>query len=66
MSFARPQKINQENEVKNEKKFVKRIFHDDIEGEYDDEGFFNTPNGPFSDPDGVYFNRKGYDKYGGY
>ena len=37
-----------------------------MEGEYDDEGFFETPNGSFWDPDGVYFNREGYDKHGGY
>ena len=67
MSSTKPQEINQENEIKNEKKtFVERIFHDDLEGEYDDEGFFNTPNGSFWDPDGVYFNREGYDKHGGY
>ena len=48
------------------KTFVERIFQDDLEGEYDDEGFFTTPNGSFWDPDGVYFNRDGYDKHGGY
>ena len=58
-------------ETKDEKKttkktFVERIFQDDLEGEYDDEGFFTTPNGSFWDPDGVYFNREGYDKHGGY
>ena len=53
-------------EASNKKTFVERIFHDDIEGEYDDQGFFNTPNGSFWDPDGVYFNREGFDKHGGY
>ena len=53
-------------EATNKKTFVERIFHDDIEGEYDDQGFFNTPNGSFWDPDGVYFNREGFDKHGGY
>jgi len=28
--------------------------------------FFTIPNGFFWDPDGVYFNREGYDKHGGY
>ena len=52
---------------RNEKKiFIEKIFNDDIEGEYDEEGFFITPNGSFWDPDGVYFNNEGYDKYGGY
>ena len=56
-----------EDQKKTTKKtFVERIFHDDLEGEYDDEGFFTTPNGSFWDPDGVYFNREGYDKHGGY
>ena len=50
----------------NKKYFIEREFHDDLEGEYDDEDFFNTPNGSFWDPDGVYFNREGYDKHGGY
>ena len=53
-------------EASNKKTFVEKIFHDDIEGEYDDQGFFNTPNGSFWDPDGVYFNREGFDKHGGY
>ena len=53
-------------EASNKKTFVERIFHDDIEGEYDHQGFFNTPNGSFWDPDGVYFNREGFDKHGGY
>ena len=52
---------------RNEKKiFIEKIFNDDIEGEYDEEGFFITPNGSFWDPDGVYFNEEGYDKHGGY
>ena len=58
---------NEENpDAPSKKTFVERIFHDDIEGEYDDQGFFNTPNGSFWDPDGVYFNREGFDKHGGY
>ena len=58
--------INKEEKKTNKKTFVERIFQDDLEGEYDDEGFFTTPNGSFWDPDGVYFNREGYDKHGGY
>lgn len=55
-----------ENNKKNTKQFVERILDDYVVGEYDDQGFFNTPNGSFWDPDGVYFNREGYDKHGGY
>ena len=55
-----------ENKQPNMKDFVEREFNDFIEGEYDELGFFNTPNGSFWDPDGVYFNREGFDKHGGY
>ena len=62
------QNSKQDNKEKvfSKKTFIERVFHDDIEGEYDDQGFFNTPNGSFWDPDGVYFNRDGFDKHGGY
>ena len=53
-----------DKDKKNKKPFVERILDDYVEGEYDDEGFFNTPNGSFWDPDGVYFNREGFDKHG--
>jgi hypothetical protein len=55
-----------ENNKNNSKQFVERILDDYTVGEYDDQGFFNTPNGSFWDPDGVYFNREGFDKHGGY
>ena len=55
-----------ENNNKKTKIFVERELNDDVVGEYDDEGFFNTPNGSFWDPDGVYFNKEGYDRHGGY
>ena len=48
------------------KNFKERKFNENLKGIYDDEGFFITPNGSFWDPDGVYFNREGFDKYGGY
>ena len=53
-------------ENNNKKVFVERELNDDVVGDYDEDGFFNTPNGSFWDPDGVYFNREGYDKHGGY
>ena len=55
-----------ENNKENTKVFVERELNDEVEGEYDADGFFNTPNGSFWDPDGVYFNREGFDKHGGY
>lgn len=48
------------------KKFIERVLTDDVEGEYDNDGFFVTPNGSFWDPDGIYFNREGIDRHGGY
>ena len=54
------------NNNKNKKVFIERELNDDVEGDYDEDGFFNTPNGSFWDPDGVYFNREGFDKHGGY
>ena len=45
--------------------FKEREFEKTSEGWYDDMGFYNTPNGSFWNPDGVYFNREGFDKYGG-
>ena len=56
-------KINQQNK---QNIFIERVFNDDTEGEYDEEGFFITPNGSFWDPDGIYFNNEGYDKHGGF
>ena len=35
-------------------------------GEYDEYGFYYSPDGSFWDPDGVYFNSYGYDSHGGY
>ena len=37
----------------------------ETEGQFDDDGFFTTPNGSFWDMDGEYFNRYGYDIHGG-
>ena len=48
------------------KVFIEKELTDEVEGEYDDDGFFITPNGSFWDPDGVYFNREGFDRHGGY
>ena len=45
--------------------FIERQWTEDTKGEYDNDGFFITPNGSFWDPDGVYFNRDGVDKHGG-
>lgn len=57
-------------------KFVEREWTENTKGDYDEDGFFITPNGSkniflmiflgFWDPDGIYFNREGYDRHGGY
>ena len=54
-----------EEKKKEEKKFIEREWTKEIEGHFDNDGFFITPNGSFWDPDYVYFNREGFDKHGG-
>ena len=55
-----------ESEKKPEKKpFIEREWTEDTKGEYDQDGFFVTPNGSFWDADNVYFNREGFDRHGG-
>jgi hypothetical protein len=46
--------------------FLNRSFEEVIGGEYDEEGFYITPNGSFWDPDGVYFNKEGFDCHKGF
>ena len=48
------------------KNFVDKPFRVVPGGQYDEFGFYYTPNGSFWDPDGVYFNQDGLDKHGGY
>ena len=43
----------------------RRIRTKDTKGEFDEDGFFVTPNGSFWDMDGEYFNRFGFDIHGG-
>ena len=43
----------------------RRIRTEETKGEFDEDGFFITPNGSFWDMDGEYFNHFGYDIRGG-
>ena len=43
----------------------RRIRTKETEGNFDDDGFFRTPNGSFWDMDGEYFNHFGFDIHGG-
>ena len=36
------------------------------EGKYDEDGFFILPGADFFDPEGFYFDKKGFDGIGGY
>lgn len=45
--------------------FVDRSFHESFEGFYDEEDFFHTPEGSFFNQNREYFNRFGFDRYGG-
>lgn len=49
-------------------KFPKKVreFEEVEGGEYDSHGFYYTPNNSFWDDEGYYFNREGFDIYGGY
>ena len=42
----------------------RRIRTKETKGEFDEDGFFTTPNGSFWDMDGEYFNHFGYDIHG--
>lgn len=47
------------------KKFEKEEI-DKQDGKYDADGFYILKGGDFFDPEGYYFNNKGYDEFGGY
>ena len=54
-----------ESEENKEKPFFVRPY-EEVENSYiDDRGFYTTPNGSFWDEDETYFNRFGFDQYGG-
>jgi len=50
----------------NKQFFVDRSLHEDENGYYDENLFFHTPEGSFWNDEQDYFNRFGYDKYGGF
>jgi hypothetical protein len=58
--------MNNTNNEGSVKKPIEREFEEVQGGAYDNFGFYTTPNGSFWDPDGIYFNRDGFDKHGGY
>jgi hypothetical protein len=60
------QAISGSNEyIFNKNFFVDRSFHSTFDGYYDEEDLFHTPEGSFFNLNREYFNRFGYDKYGG-
>ena len=68
MSSKDKKKISLPKKTKTEFKkesFIEKEWTEETEGEYDNDGFFITPNGSFWDPDGIYFNSDGYDRHGG-
>ena len=50
---------------KNEK-FIELPFKEEEGGFFDEFGFYITKDGKFWDPDGVFFNKNGFDKHGGF
>ncbi len=51
--------------VYNKDLFAERSFHEDLAGYYDENYFFHTPEGSFFNEEHEYFNRFGFDRYGG-
>ena len=49
-----------------EKKFIDKQFKECEGGYYDENNFYISPDGSFWDPDGVYFNKEGFDRHGGF
>ena len=49
-----------------EKKFIDKPFKECEGGYYDENNFYISPDGSFWDPDGVYFNKEGFDRHGGF
>ena len=49
-----------------EKTFIDKPFKESEGGYYDENNFYISPDGSFWDPDGVYFNKEGFDRHGGF
>jgi len=57
---------NNLNTSKTSETFVEKEFKETDDGRYDKFGFYRLPDKSYWDPDGVYFNKEGFDKHGGY
>ncbi len=57
--------IESKEEKELDKSFCDRPFEEVEDGYIDDRGFYTSPNGSFWDDDHTYFNRLGFDRYGG-
>lgn len=55
----------QDKYVFNKEFFIEREFQEVPGGVLQEDGFYVTPEGSFWDPEGDYFNKYGFDKYGG-
>jgi len=70
------EKIKEANKIKNNSalpehcllllKIIENDKNFNTEGEFDEYGFYNQPDGSFYDPEGFYFNVNGYDEFGGF
>jgi len=56
---------NNEKYVFDKEFFIERELEEVDGGVLHEDGFYVTPEGSFWDPDGDYFNKYGFDKYGG-
>ncbi len=57
---------SQPGQEKNLDTFVDREFEETKDGKYDEHGFYRLPDNSYWDPDGIYFNKDGNDKHGGF
>jgi hypothetical protein len=56
---------NKEKYIFDKDFFIEREFEEVEGGVYQEDGFYVTPEGSFWDIDGDYFNKYGFDRYGG-
>jgi len=54
-----------DNKSNTSEPFIDRVFEETSDGKYDRYGFYRLADNSCWDPDGVYFNKFGFDKHGG-
>lgn len=68
MSEQTEHKASEQKQQREEARIMKKTSKEDIQkqtGKYDDDGFYILEEGDFYDPNGYYFDKKGFDASGG-